>query len=379
LNESSGALRYSRHRDKATGDNNQAKKGDKEQQSPFTGSAQPTVVRLRAAKMISAPARDVGINTSEGNLAHVVVQAPHLPDHVLEKFVALIRPEGSITRLPLANGDAFRLHDVGYITEAQQAQLEALGERHGVDTAIISGDRDLSRLGLVATDMDSTLILGECIDAMAAKWQEILDERGVKGRNIASEVEEITKRAMNGEIDFAESLVERVALLEGFPVEALQNVLENHVELSPGARETLALCGNLGAERGILSGGFTYFTEPLKNELDLEFDGANELEIGPDNCLTGKLVGNVFDPQAKADQVTGRRQEDKISLALGDGANDVWMLSEADVAVAYRAKPGVAAAARARKDETGRPGEVHTIRRTDWHAVPNLFMYRPRN
>ncbi len=305
----------------------------------------------------------------EDRLNHVVVQAPYLPEHVLDEFIRLMRPGGSTVRLPLATGDAYRLHDVGRVAPERAMQLQALADRHGVDTAVVPGWRSIDRVGLVASDMDSTLILGECIDAIARKWQSILDARGVTGRDIGKQIEAITTRAMNGEIDFAESLRERVALLEGFPVSELREVYREHVELSPGAREMIAAFKGVGAEVGVLSGGFTQFTAPLKADLGLDFQAANVLETDGE-VLTGRVIGEVFDALAKADQVRARRPAGAMAAAVGDGSNDVPMLGEADVGIAYHAKNGVAEAARKRG------GVIHEVKHTGLDALPNLFLSR---
>jgi phosphoserine phosphatase len=198
--------------------------------------------------------------------------------------------------------------------------------------------------------MDSTLIAIECID-------ELGDLAGKK-REIAA----ITARAMRGEIDYAESLEERVGLLAGLGLDALQRVYDERLRLSPGAGQLIAACRKHGVKLLLVSGGFTFFTERLQQRLGLDYTIANELELR-DGRLTGSLRGRIVDAAAKA----ARFREVARSLgasrgqtvAIGDGANDLPMLAEAGVSVAYRAKPAVKAKAMMALDYSGLDGVVH--------------------
>jgi phosphoserine phosphatase len=184
--------------------------------------------------------------------------------------------------------------------------------------------------------MDSTLINIECID-------EIADMQGLK-----PQVSAITEAAMRGEIDFAESLRRRVALLEGLDEQALQRVYDERLKLNPGALMMLANLKEHGIKTLLVSGGFVFFTEQLKPRLGLDYTHANRLEI-VNGKLTGKVMGKVFDAQGKADWLVKIRNElnlrpDQV-IAMGDGANDLKMMAQAGVSIAYHAKPVVRAQA----------------------------------
>ena len=193
-------------------------------------------------------------------------------------------------------------------------------------------ERDLSSFGLWMTDMDSTLIQIECIDEIA----------GLLG--IKDKVSAITERSMAGELDFTQSLRERVALLAGLKESTLKTVYDKKVKLTPGARELIAACQAKGVKIGLISGGFTHFTNRLKEELGLDYAIANTLEV-VHGRLTGQVKGPVIDAQAKADWLVKLRDElglrqDQV-IATGDGANDLQMLAAAGVGIAFHAKPVV--------------------------------------
>ncbi|MDD5300854.1 MAG: phosphoserine phosphatase SerB [Gallionella sp.] len=203
---------------------------------------------------------------------------------------------------------------------------------HQLDYGFVPRDRSLKDFGLLVMDMDSTLITIECID-------EIADMQGLK-----PQVAAITESAMRGEIDFAESLRRRVALLEGLDEHALQRVYDERLRLSPGAEIMLAALHAQGIKIMLVSGGFVFFTERLKPRLGLDFTHANTLEI-VGGKLTGKVLGKIFDAQGKADWLVKIREELGLKpeqvIAMGDGANDLKMMAQAGVSIAYHAKPVV--------------------------------------
>lgn len=242
---------------------------------------------------------------------------------------------------------AWRLRDA-----ADAAEIAAYCEGRRLDHAWVPDGRRFAELGLMAMDMDSTLITIECID-------EIGGMLGIK-----AEIAAITARAMRGEIDYAESLKRRVAFLAGLGIEALDRVYHEKLRLSPGAERLVRHAQGLGIKTLLVSGGFTFFTERLKNRLGFDYTLSNVLEI-EDGKLTGRVCGAVVDAAAKAARFSeltralGLRKEQ--TLAIGDGANDVPMMMQAGVSVAYRAKPVVRAKA------------THALNHSGLDGVINLF------
>lgn len=228
----------------------------------------------------------------------------------------------SVLRLPISAD--FQLN------QSVQAQLF----EQQIDFAIVP-DQSFADLGLIISDMDSTLITIECVDEIAA------------GVGLQSQVAAITERSMRGEIDFEQSLRARVALLKGLPVAELQRVYEDVLKLSPGAQWLLQQCHEYDVKFMLVSGGFTYFTERLQQEYGLDYTFANQLVVKND-ALTGDLAGRLIDAQAKADLLAEYRDKlglDKLQVvAMGDGANDIPMLQAAGFGVAYHAKPKTQAA-----------------------------------
>ncbi|ORA47324.1 phosphoserine phosphatase SerB [Mycolicibacterium chubuense] len=212
-----------------------------------------------------------------------------------------------------------------------QATLARVAVQESVDIAV--EDYSLSRRAkrLIVFDVDSTLIQGEVIEMLAAH----------AGAEAA--VAEVTEAAMRGELDFAESLHRRVATLEGLPAGVLDEVAEQ-IELTAGARTTLRTLRRLGYYCGIVSGGFRQVIEPLAHELMMDFVAANELEI-VDGKLTGRVIGDVVDRPGKAKALRNFAQQVGVpmeqTVAVGDGANDIDMLTAAGLGVAFNAKPAL--------------------------------------
>ncbi len=184
--------------------------------------------------------------------------------------------------------------------------------------------------------MDSTLITIECIDEIADMY------------HLKPQVAAITEAAMRGEIDFAESLRRRVALLEGLEESALQRVYDERLQLSPGAEIMLGKLKEHGIKTLLVSGGFIYFSERLKARLGIDYARANALEI-IDGKLTGKVLPHIIDAEGKAEWLAHTRNVLELGkeqvIAMGDGANDLKMMAKAGVSIAYRAKPIVRAQA----------------------------------
>ena len=212
-------------------------------------------------------------------------------------------------------------------------KAEWIGIAHelALDIAPLNFHASLKQAGLLVMDMDSTAIQIECIDEIA------------KLAGTGEMVSAITERAMRGELDFSQSLRQRVATLKDAPEGILQEV-KQHLPLMPGLVETVKELKNHGWKVAIASGGFTYFAEVLQQKLGLDFIAANQFEI-IDGKLTGNVQGAIVDAQYKAQTLQQLAQQFNIAtentVAIGDGANDLAMMQVADVGVAYHAKPKV--------------------------------------
>jgi phosphoserine phosphatase len=190
--------------------------------------------------------------------------------------------------------------------------------------------------------MDSTMIRQECID-------ELADYVGLK-----REVSEITERAMRGELPFEPALRERVALLRGLPVTVVDEIIATRITLTPGGPELLRMLRANGAYTALVSGGFTLFTGPISAKLRFHEHRSNLLEMTPDGKLAGTVREPILGKEAKLASLIELREAHGLpahaTMAVGDGANDLAMLGEAGIGVAFHAKPAVAAAAHARID-----------------------------
>jgi phosphoserine phosphatase len=238
---------------------------------------------------------------------------------------------------------------------ARTPEFEALIPRiaaESLDWAFMPEKRALEDYRLIAFDMDSTLVNIECID-------ELADFAGKKEAIVA-----VTAAAMRGEIDYRESLARRLALLAGLDARVLARVYEERLALSPGTRELLEAVRAAGLRTAIISGGFTYFTERLRIEHGFDFATSNELEISGGK-ITGRVIGDIIDARAKAAHLArirdglGVRREEVI--AVGDGANDLLMMAESGLSVAYHAKPATRAGARVALDFSGLDGILHLL------------------
>ena len=272
---------------------------------------------------------------------NLVVQGPALADGDLEALTLVVKPAAVHAIAPRA----YRL------TRAMRNEgVAPLCEARRIDHAWVPEGRRFADLRLLAMDMDSTLITIECID-------ELGDYAGKK-----AEIAAITTQAMRGEIEYRESLRRRVAALAGVPEDALAKVYEERLKLTSGAERLVEASKANGVKVLLVSGGFTFFTERLKARLGIDYTISNVLEVKAGR-LTGALVGEIVDAQAKAAKFMAVLRElgaaKEQSLAIGDGANDLEMMKAAGMSVAFRAKPLVRAQASCALNWSGLDGVLN--------------------
>ena len=233
-----------------------------------------------------------------------------------------------------------------------QAELLKLSSEMGIDFSFQRDDMFRRMRRLICFDMDSTLIQTECIDELAMR------------AGVGDQVKAITESAMRGEIDFKESFAKRVSLLKGLDVSVMQEIAEN-LPITEGADRLMKVLKQCGYKIAILSGGFTFFGEYLQRKYGIDYVYANELEIGDDGKLTGNYVGEIVDGQRKAELLKLIAQVEKVNLAqtiaVGDGANDLPMLSEAGLGIAFHAKPRVVANAKQSINTIGLDGVLYFL------------------
>jgi phosphoserine phosphatase len=261
----------------------------------------------------------------------LILQGLTVQPEIAKKIADLVSAQ-SITTL---SKKVVRCDDVS-TSATVLSEVATLCLQSGLDYSFMQEDKKLSDFKLLVMDMDSTLITIECID-------EIADIHGLK-----NEVAAITEAAMRGELDFRESLTQRVALLKGLEASALQQVFDERLLLSLGANELLAGAQAAGLKTVLVSGGFTFFTDRLRQQLTFDLARANELEI-KDDKLTGRVIGPIIDASEKRHTVEMQAQAlgvpTSAAIVMGDGANDLEMMSVAGLSVAFRAKPIVRAQA----------------------------------
>ena len=256
-------------------------------------------------------------------LTDLVIQGADVETADLKRLAKLSRAN-NIERL---SSEAFRL------TGGRPADgIPKLCSELELDYAFVPVERKLADFRLLVMDMDSTLITIETID-------ELADVVGLK-----AEVADITAQAMRGEIEYNESLRRRVAVLKDLEESALQRVYEERVQLTPGAEKLLSNAQSLGLKTLLVSGGFTYVTDRLKQRLRLDYSRSNTLEV-VDGKLTGTIIGDIVNADGKRAELLRVRDElgigrDQI-IGIGDGANDLKFMAESGVSVAYHAKPVV--------------------------------------
>ena len=241
----------------------------------------------------------------------------------------------------------------GSIDRSQmQEELMRLSADMEVDFSLQRDDMYRRMRRLICFDMDSTLIQTECIDELAMR------------AGVGDQVKAITESAMRGEIDFKESFTQRVALLKGLDVSVMRDIAEN-LPITEGVDRLMAVLKRCGYKIAILSGGFTYFGEYLQRRYGIDYMYANELEVDDDGKLTGRYLGEVVDGHRKAELLKLIAQVEKVNLAqtiaVGDGANDLPMISQAGLGIAFHAKPRVVANARQSINTIGIDGVLYFL------------------
>jgi phosphoserine phosphatase len=276
---------------------------------------------------------------NEAQLAFIHTLSTHLASEA-----SLLSPQVARYTLTAASDNPEQASEI--------ADWREQADQLGLDSAWLPVQRSLSEFGLLAMDMDSTLITIECID-------EIADMQGLK-----PQVSAITEAAMRGELDFQESLKRRVALLQGLDASALERVYQERLQLSPGAERLIAAAQAAGLKTLLVSGGFTYFTERVSEGLKLSFHHSNVLEI-IDGKLTGRVTGTIVDAEEKRRTVAATCAQlgipSSAAIVMGDGANDLRMMEIAGLSVAFRAKPVVRAQASIALNHCGLDGVLNVL------------------
>ncbi len=246
----------------------------------------------------------------------------------------------------------FSLRGTPKSQETLQGDLMRMSAAMDIDFSFQKDNMYRRMRRLICFDMDSTLIQTECID-------ELADRAGV-----GEQVRAITESAMRGEIDFKESFTRRVALLKGLDASVMQEIAES-MPITEGADRLMKVLKKCGYKIAILSGGFTYFGEYLQRRYGIDYVYANELEIDEDGKLTGHYLGEIVDGHRKAELLRLIAQVEKVNLAqtiaVGDGANDLPMLSEAGLGIAFHAKPRVVASAEQSINTIGLDGVLYFL------------------
>ena len=213
-----------------------------------------------------------------------------------------------------------------------QTEFMRISNELGFDVSLQEDNMYRRCRRLICFDMDSTLIQTECIDELAIR------------AGVGDKVKAITASAMRGEIDFKESFTQRVALLKGLDVSVMKEIAD-HLPITEGVDRLMRVLKRTGYKIAILSGGFTYFGNVLKNKYGIDYVYANELEIDDNGKLTGRYLGEIVDGRRKAELLSLLAQVENVNIAqtiaVGDGANDLPMLKTAGLGIAFRAKPKV--------------------------------------
>jgi len=280
-----------------------------------------------------------GFIVSKQGLIHVVVLGKKITPQAIALISSAIASQNSNIERIFRTASAPVLAIEFVVSGSSQAELSQLltpiAAVHSIDIAVLPGGSMRYARKLVQLDVDSTLIAQEVIELLAAK------------AGAGEEVKTITDAAMRGELDFAESLRARTALLRGLPESVISEV-QKEISLTPGARNLVATLNKLGHSVSVVSGGFIDVIEPLLKDLEIKHYKANKLKI-EDGLLTGEIEGEIIDRAAKATALRDFANELGINMshtiAIGDGANDLDMIAAAGFGIAFNAKPAVKAAA----------------------------------
>jgi phosphoserine phosphatase len=277
---------------------------------------------------------DGGNLPKKRELENVTIMGKDKPGIVADISSALYETGTNIERIKMvARGDLLVMEmtvDRKKKTDQQalREKLRSVGERIGMDIVVQPESAARMRKRLVVFDMDSTIVDAEIIDELA------------KAGGVGKQVSDITARGMEGKLDFEQSLRERVRMLKGLPVETLAEIRDN-MKLTPGSEELLRTLKGMGFKLALISGGFTYFTDELKNKLGFDYAYANELVI-KDGKVTGEVTGQIIDSKKKADIVQEIMKKEGLTkeevVAVGDGANDRIMIKNAGLGIAFNAK-----------------------------------------
>lgn len=246
----------------------------------------------------------------------------------------------------------FSMRGTPHSLAEMQSQLMQMSGELAFDFSIQRDNMFRRMRRLICFDMDSTLIQTECIDELAMR------------AGVGDKVKAITESAMRGEIDFKESFRQRVELLKGLDASVMREIAET-MPITEGAERLMSVLKRYGYKIAILSGGFTYFGQYLQRKFNIDYMYANELEIGEDGKLTGRYIGDIVDGQRKSELLKLIAQVEKVDLAqtiaVGDGANDLPMLSIAGLGIAFHAKPRVVANAKQAINTIGLDGVLYFL------------------
>jgi len=274
-----------------------------------------------------------GRRKTKKSLHVVTILAKDRPGIIRDAADVAARNEANIERASVtARGDLISIEFIMDFSECNEddckARLKKDCELLGLDVVIQDLGRSRKEKRLIVFDMDMTIVDFEIINRLA----------GCAG--VDEQVKEITEKAMNGEMDFKESLRQRVRLLKGMPERDLQEIASD-LRLTPGSEELIHHLKHVGYKIALISGGFTYFTDVLKEQLGFDYAFANELEID-NGYLTGEIKGDIIDAEAKGGIIYRLAEKEIISpdsiVAVGDGANDCLMIKNAGLGVAFNAK-----------------------------------------